>query len=349
MLILVGLLYTDDLFLGLKKVETQLSLLVIPLVIALINPSRDSISKYKIFFAYAMFAFILVSFSSLGYNYIVNFEHRNDYNFIQRSMYHFHFPYDVLYLNTAYIFLISGKTKSWIKGVSAFLFFTVILLFGVRMGLALFIFINIVYVIIHIRKLLKFKYILRFLVFIGVFVGISALIHQNSRYANDKFYDTLDKIGFRTSEHVTVSGEKYHKINERELIWKNAFNIIKKNPLFGYGTGGDQKALNNEYIKDGRIQLIGLNAHNQYISSSVQYGIVGFTLLIALLFYLLIEGYKTRNIEAMLYSLAIMISFVTEVFLDRQKGVMFFALFYSLYILEIRHQKEQKKIAGRIL
>lgn len=328
--VLIGVFYTDNELFALQKIQTQISLFIIPISIAIVNPTKDALTDIKRFFIYAMLAFSFISLLSLGLNYISHWDQRLHYNFIQRSMYRFHFPYDALYLNTAFIFLLFSTFKSIYKVLFSFIFLIIILLFSVRLGLLLYIFIAVFYGLFNIKQILNIRnFLFLGLIFLSVF-----FIHKQSRYANDKFYDTLDKLGFNTKHNVSETGEAYHNINERSFIWKESIDLIKEKPYFGYGTGGDRNALNDNYLKEGRTELLNLNAHNQYLSTILQYGIPGGILLVSLLLYLLVLSIMNKRLEPILFILLILSSFMTESFFARQKGIMFFSLFYPLMLLD---------------
>ena len=225
----ISLLYSQDLPESLKKLSKLLALVLIPLMFVLLNPSKKLLKLGKKVFVYAMITFSIFSLLKLGYNYIVNHDISHWYNFVQDSMYHKYMPEDAMYLNTALILLLFGDFKKNLKLFIAILFLIIIVLFSVRLGLFLYLLIVTIYFFFNIKSLLNLKS----LVIVVLTVTASLLIVSQSRYANDKFYDTLEKIGLKTGDQVSEIGAKYHKMGLREKIWFSSIELIEKkqNPI----------------------------------------------------------------------------------------------------------------------
>jgi hypothetical protein len=121
---------------------------------------------------------------------------------------------------------------------------------------------------------------------------------------------------------------------QRVEYQKVALSIIRKNFLFGVGTGNVEKAFKEEY------KLISTNldeehrhrAHNQYLTFLLTFGIFGF---IWIMFAFLYPYIKRINFSVKLlkhsFLLICLISFLTEDTLETQAGVTFVIYFYSLF------------------
>jgi len=330
--VLLGLLYTPLLNEGFSRLNAQLSLLVIPLLIMFSNLKLSHIRTAKKIFLYACIIFCCLSLITLLYNYIDKYHYRYHYNFVQSSMYHFHFPYDALYINFAYLILLFGKYSTRLKSIIALLFFTVILMFGVRVGLFSFLIISLVYFVLNFKSFFK----IRSLIYLLLLMVVCFYTFKTSKYVSDKYYDTLDKIGFNTKANVSKIGVKYHKISEREALWSSSLELIKQKPYLGYGTARHQEVLDALYVVKACKSCINKNSHNQYLSSLVNFGFFGFIILLFVLVYSLILAVKMNNIQFVLFLFLVGLAFVTETVLVRQKGVMFFSLFLALFLREYK-------------
>lgn len=109
--------------------------------------------------------------------------------------------------------------------------------------------------------------------------------------------------------------------------WESAWTCIKSEPYFGYGTGDVQLILDQQYKVEGKFQLLDYNAHNQYLQTWLGLGIPGLLILLAS-FWTLIRFSKDRFL-ALAFSGIWGICIFTESMLQTQKGIFFFALFYS--------------------
>ena len=328
--ITMGVFYSMDLGIGYKRISTQLPLLLVPLLFTQLKLDLVNIRRAKLVFIISCTLFCVVAFIMLGYNFVVNYEHRLNYNFVQRSMYHFHYPYDDLYLNTATIFLLFGQMNKKYKIIVLILFFMFITLSGVRIGLFTFLLILFIYGLMNFKKYFNIKTAFGL---VASFILVIVLMNT-SQYVNDKFLDTLDKIGLGTKEYVSDIGENYHKMGLRNRLWSASYEVFKEKKFFGYGPNGSEPILNKMYLKKGYANLKGINSHNQYITTTLNHGLIGLFLLLSIFAIAIVKGFRVRNYQKLLVILIIMIAFSTESVLERQKGVMFFAIFLSILLIE---------------
>ena len=118
------------------------------------------------------------------------------------------------------------------------------------------------------------------------------------------------------------------------VIWNSVNNILKKNIVFGVGTGDIQSELNKEYIKTGNSKLAegNFNSHNQFIEVILEHGLIGLVIFLSafgMMFYL---AYSEKNILYTMFLVIVFTSFLFETMLNRLGGVSFFALFSFLLI-----------------
>jgi len=73
------------------------------------------------------------------------------------------------------------------------------------------------------------------------------------------------------------------------------------------------------------------NFHNQYIQNFAELGIVGFILLLAMLFFNIKNALKSKDFVHFAFAILMISLFLTESFLWRQRGVVFFTVLYCLF------------------
>lgn len=337
---LISLVYSQDFPESLKKLSKLLAFVLIPLMFVSLNPCQKLIKSGKKVFVYAMLAFSIFSLLKLGYNYIVNHDISHWYNFVQDSMYHKYMPEDAMYLNTALILLLFGDFKKNLKLFAAILFLIVIVLFSVRLGLFLYLSIITIYFSLNIKSLLTWKS----LIIVALTVSVSLLLVNQSRYANDKFYDTLDKIGFNTGNQVSEIGSKYHKMGLREKIWSTSIELIADRPILGQGAGVEKRPLAVKNQKKEYDIPSNYHSHNQFLSSMVQYGVFGITWLLGIFAFLFWVTIKNKNTVGILIVVVMIISMITESYLELQQGVFYFCFFTSLLIWKLVFKKKIKTL-----
>jgi len=72
------------------------------------------------------------------------------------------------------------------------------------------------------------------------------------------------------------------------------------------------------------------NFHNEYIQIFAELGIFGLLLLIAMLFVNIKNALKTKDFIHISFAVLMISLFLTESFLCRQRGIVFFAIMYCL-------------------
>ena len=82
-----------------------------------------------------------------------------------------------------------------------------------------------------------------------------------------------------------------------------------------------------------------LNFHNQYVQIFAELGIFGLLLLLILLYSNLKNALKAKDFAAISFAVLMISLFLTESFLARQRGIVFFSVFYCLFNSESRDKK----------
>ena len=118
----------------------------------------------------------------------------------------------------------------------------------------------------------------------------------------------------------------------RFIIWENAYLILHNNWILGKGTGDVEESLEQAYkqINTSELQTAiknNFNAHNQYLQTFIAIGIIGETILLGCLFIPLYLSIIQRNYLYLCFLLLIIINLFSESMLERQAGIVFYALF----------------------
>jgi O-antigen ligase len=122
-------------------------------------------------------------------------------------------------------------------------------------------------------------------------------------------------------------------IESRIIIWSSALETISRKPITGYGFGQGQQALEETYEKNGFEWGVAesLNAHNEFLSTMLDFGLPGLSLLVLMIAIPFAQAVKTKDGLAESFLIIMILFFLAETVLSRQKGVVFFSLFYSLF------------------
>jgi len=144
--------------------------------------------------------------------------------------------------------------------------------------------------------------------------------------------ETLDEV-----QEVFVK-DTNKETNARVYIWAYAMELIKDNPIIGYGVG-DAKTELNVLLKNCKakfwngkqnipIYLKNYNFHNQILQTWAEIGILG----VMLLLYLMIRPWTIKNQHPLflIFLGLTFLGFLTESMFERQVGVVLFAVMYPL-------------------
>ena len=136
----------------------------------------------------------------------------------------------------------------------------------------------------------------------------------------------------------------------RVIVWQNALEVIKENPVFGVGTGDTKQALMNKY-KEKNISTAlenELNAHNTFLQTYMSIGVFGFLVLVLSLIIPAWFAFKQKKIVYLLFLVLVAFHFLVESMLAKQAGVVFYAFFNAvLFYNAFGENKSSSKLEVR--
>ncbi len=343
-LIAIGVFITftilsPDFKLALKILERQISLLVIPfiIVVAKWNSSRVKIFV-KIFISTTFFIglFSIIKFSWFVINYYDWVTHMAAEKGSMLLYLQYKFPHVIgvhptywsYLIISALIFLLSNKVlKVYKSNVWAIILIS---------------FLNLNLIILASRMPLLVN-ILVHLLFFGKYIKVDnvSLVKRLS------LLFLLVTLFFLGSKLPLLSGKlDITKNDERIYHWPTAFKTISNNYfVLGEGLGQSNEVLRREVIKNGdeRIRYFGYDLHNQYLRQYMDMGILGIISLLILLSYPFIL-HREKSIFNNEINISFLILFglglLSESFLYRLKGIVFFTIISSfLYLRAVNFNK----------
>lgn len=148
------------------------------------------------------------------------------------------------------------------------------------------------------------------------------------------FYVRLYKIIWEAQQYFRTGNPSGHSAMQRIEYWKTSVHIIQQNPWFGVGTGDMNIAFEKQYeLMNSPLQPeFRWRSHNQFLSITVGFGIIG---LLWFMFSLLYPPIKTGRFTDYFYLsffVIMMVSMISEDSIETQAGVTLFAFFTSLFL-----------------
>lgn len=152
----------------------------------------------------------------------------------------------------------------------------------------------------------------------------SNIISMKEAWYNEKFNQTDYFSG--TSFRVYQTRLFFEFLKEESIFWT------------GFGLNASYNKIEEKGIHynvfQGNNDVEGYqkkNFHNQYIQVFAELGVVGFLLLLLILGLNLKNALKNKDFIHIAFAILMISLFLTESFLWRQRGVVFFTLFYCLF------------------
>ncbi|QLG45237.1 O-antigen ligase family protein [Costertonia aggregata] len=199
--------------------------------------------------------------------------------------------------------------------------------------------------IFYLVKNFKFKILILYIFLLGsVLMLVNRFLMDVPNRAVQEAYDYYNYLTGKKLENyyeyknLQVEYDSFwFKKTNRVVIWKNSLELAKESPFIGYGTGDVQDKLIDTYKKNNELwRMQFFNSHNQFLDYQLRYGLPGVLLLIAFLFYYF--RYAWLNIDFLYLSFLIIITmgFLSENFIQRHWGIVFFTFFNSLFYYRIK-------------
>jgi len=146
------------------------------------------------------------------------------------------------------------------------------------------------------------------------------------------------------------SGKPAQPANMRPESWRNSLEIVKRNPLIGVGTGGFAAAYAKQV--EGTSMMPIAQPENQYLLTTVQLGVVGLAVLLALFVvqWSLASRLATRTDTNLARGLVITIAVgcMFNSFLLDHTEALFYAWFSGLLFTGLRPAGEHSQELGTV-
>lgn len=353
-----------------KAFSKEVSLFVIPLLF-LIGKRFTSVQKNKILYYYS-FGIVFYAVFCLV-KAIVRFFRTNNPDVF---FYHELVTKDVnaihvsVYMSVAFFCLLINKTiNSTIRTISLLVLFVTIILLSSKNIFLVFLLLMLIYMFyfskkghqLRLRNLIVFGIILGFIVSFGkikerfqlefqtnseksispnVITGLPKTVHNVSikeAWTNTTFTpnDFFPGTAFRVYQFRT-----FLEIMHENSAW-----------LLGFGLNAsyskiEEKAIENNLFLGDNVNegYQKKNFHNQYVQNFADLGIMGFMILIGIVSINLKNAIRNKDFIHFAFAILMISLFLTESFLWRQRGVLFFITMYCLMNSKIGIQSPKQKI-----
>jgi O-antigen ligase len=340
----VGIVYSANPKIGLSLLETRIPLLLFPVVFN-IEPIKQEVKR----------RFLRHYLASIAVSFVVTIAiaiYRNIQGPIPDiwfNQWYYHYSdltspikidplYLALFVSFAVIILLldqfqpidSRLVKNKILVIGLLMLFGLFLvMIGVRSILIILFFLFGI-IIAQNRKQIEKKFLIVSFALMAVIIGLSVL----SPVTRERF-EGLYKSKFEFSKFTV----------DRFIIWSIAGEYVQENPsefIIGKGTGSSEKLMDELYKKKNIHWDFEkkTNTHNQYIGFLLDTGFIGLFVLVSFIILSIIAFSKSGDRLGLIFIVLMAAAMISENYLNRQKGVMFFSVFYSLFYFAKRDETQ---------
>lgn len=346
----------------LNSIPREIALLFLPIAFLLVSFSNKQKIKVISIYSYAMALFVIYFLIRAIIRYIItqdsrtffyHGEYNDDYGLVPKMLNAIHFS---VFVAIAFFYFLTQEVKTKTTIFITFLLFSFIVLLSSK-NIILVVITLIIFYFLFFSKIAN-KMRLRNLIVMLIILGLSFSFGKIKDRFQIEFQANSDKSlssnvikGLPQGVHNVSIYEAWlnEKFTPNDFFPGTAFRVyqarlflefLNEEPIFWNGFG-----LNASLIKTqekGKKYNVFLgdeitegyqkkNFHNQYIQNFAELGVVGFVLLIIMVFINLKNALKSKDFVHIAFAILMISLFLTESFLWRQRGVLFFMIFYCLF------------------
>lgn len=315
---LLGSVYSDDLIHVLKELKMKSPFLLLPLVIfsvPLKNCRKFTLNHYII-------GLVAASILALSKAWYFKFNQLGEYLFYDRfaEFLNRHTTYYALFVVVGLLWLLwlflHEKANRILIFCATLLLVYMLYLLSVRISIVALLFGSLLIILGAPLKL--WQKISIFIIIPGLFL---------SAYLTPNFQNRFDPSTTDTTE--------IHDLDYRQLHWKSVWETITHNNIWiGNGTNAHRDFLYQKY-RDYELTAgykNEYNAHNQYLETMLDFGIIGLIIFVGLLLYLLRVFIQQKDYFALSIFSVFLIFMITESLLQRTNGIVLFAFLMPFFL-----------------
>jgi O-antigen ligase len=174
-------------------------------------------------------------------------------------------------------------------------------------------------------------------VFSLIFVFLLKSTKISERVNNEMQSNLIEVLSTEKFNHVYFWTGSSIRLFQGRIFWE----LLQedKKYFFGYGFNSSQERITAKHIQYELYPgFYSYNFHNQYFQTMAELGCIGLFSLGLMFYSLFRSALKSKLIWPITIGVIFLILFLTESYLVRQRGIVYF-LFYYCLIFEYNHQR----------
>ena len=331
---------------SLSFLETGLPFLGFPLLISAANITEQRLRKILLCYTAAVIISYIASLGAAIYHYHYTpprWGRATDFFFhvqFTEGLFDIHPTYYSLMGCIATLFAFYHLT-GWRKAITIILLTVFIFMVNARITIAIHTLILLFFISRTLFQKYRWRAVLAVFVIVSGLYVLSGLFSSIYDYPHRKISLNIDSALARSTQPDISDADGGLVV--RLAIWRNSLNTIRDRVWFGYGWPGEKAVLRQTAITGKAPAFLvenskDFNSHNQILSYIVNFGLVGFLLILAYFLLVFRETITKKNWLALSFLIVFFLSSLTESIFERLWGVMLFSFFISVLLLTIHDQ-----------
>ncbi len=327
--------------------ERRESLLIMPLAFASISPALRMVMRGElIFFAYATFATCMATNADFLYHYMAGHDGTHPLSHILYRMYFeaicgLHPTYMSMYLVFSICVLLQTPAEA-IKGAKVMKY---LLLYTMPVFLLALLakspMIALVVILLHMAWVNR-STLYRYKAAIAGSAGVAVVAAFAIPFFRQRMAELLHLF-----DKKDAANAEFNSVYVRKLIWEFETSVARQYFWTGVGPGRVLRALQEHFFFFSLSHSFNVgyyDPHSEYFTELLSFGICGLLLLVAILAVQFVKAIKVRDHLYLYLLLTFAITFVTETVLSRQQGVIFYAVFTSLFFFTALNNGKERQV-----
>jgi O-antigen ligase len=325
---------------ALFSVELKLSFLFLPILFATSGFDRKIKNKLLFSFVFANSIAVLICLTNSLFNLYKNHElltYNNFCLFMHPGYFSMYLCFSILILLLRIKDFNFLNNNRFVIGLLFIVLLTGIFLAASKMGILAFL---ILVPLAMLYQLWKNKNYLSILISMSLILVSSLYFIKSDSLAASRLRSSIQ---FISSDHV-IDKTTTESNAVRVLIWQQAIQLIKEKPILGYTPGDVNDKLYSSYNENGLSGAFEnrLNAHNQFLQTTLGIGLIGFSLLVSLILLTVYNGIRHNDTLIVFFAIIILFNFFVESMLQTSAGTLFFVFFISLFTITKNNLSEKE-------
>ena len=343
--LLIGVVYSLNLYQAQKDVVRHLPFILMPLVfLTITNFQKREKVIIKRTFIIALLVFFLLClvnaiFRQIGFSGrggIFNWYYFYRYDFLE--IFRQHPTYISIYSLLSLGFLLHEGRELFKRKPVLYSLIGIqtlaIIVYGSRIGYVIFFILTFIYLLKNIKKTPGKIRLRAISIYLGIMVLLCGIAWTIPIVKERILYTLGYEYNYEFNDGTNIK-ESSPAEQGRLLLWEDAIDLIREKPIFGYGTGSNRKVLLEKYEKEGHTLFLEkrFNVHNTYLELLLQGGIPLLIVFLGMLMALFYKSFRQRDYGILSFAIIMSLTSITETIFLAQ-GIAFFAFFYCFFLTQ---------------